>query len=432
MGAKLFNNKKVVNTLLFVVIVLLGVNYYSTISYVPFHPDESTYIYMSSDFHQLLNDPSSMIYRPDQQSDLKQHYRLIDPPLTRYLIGAGLSIAGIKSLVADWDWGSTWDKNAELGTLPDKQMLLVSRISVACFFLLALFAIFKTGVQLHNELTGLIAMLLVGSSALILLHTRRAMEESLLLLGISLALWCFTSINKRPWLAGLALVLAVNAKLSAAPLYLMGFAAIFIMDTIQSINWSRRLVNLLIFTLILIIGTFVLNPIAWNQPATVIQAAIQERNALVSEQLASLQNIDPQHALSHPSARIAGLITHLFFSQPSALDIGNYLKDLKPSIDGYLAIPGTSLMRGYLGGTVIFVLTLFGIILMLTKSLFHHNTLNRFWIVFLLGFTFLVVAMTATISLPFQRYVIPLLPFIYLFIAFGISQVLMPNKKAPI
>jgi len=432
MGAKLFNNKKLVNTLLFVVIVLLGLNYYSTISYVPFHPDESTYIYMSSDFHQLLTDPLSMIYRPEQQSDLKQHYRLIDPPLTRYVIGAGLSIAGIKSLSADWDWKSTWDENLELGTLPDKQMLLVSRISVSCLFLLALFAIFKTGVHLHNGLTGLIAMLLVGTSALILLHTRRAMEESLLLLGVSLALWCFTSINKRPWLAGLALVLAVNAKLSAAPLYFMGIAAILIMDTIQSINWSRRLINLLIYTSILIIGTFILNPIAWNRPATVFQAAIQERNALVSEQLTSLQNVDPQHALSRPGARIAGLITHLYFSQPAALDIGNYLEELKPSIEAYFALPVTSLLRGYIGGLVVFFLSLFGIILMLTKLLLHRNNPSRFWIVFLLGFTVFITAMTATISLPFQRYVIPLLPFIYLFIAFGISQVLMPNKKAPI
>ncbi len=412
-------------------IAFLGIFYYSTISSVPFHPDEATFIYMSHDFHKLITDPASMIYLPEKQSSIEQHYRLIDPPLTRYLIGAGLSLSDMQSISTDWDWELSWNENLEAGALPDTRLLTLSRLSVSCFFLVALYAIFRTGKNLHNAVTGLISMLLVGTSALILLHTRRAMEESLLLLGVCLSLWSLFSINKRPWLSGLALVLAVNAKLSAFPLVLMAIAAIFLMDTTQTINWFKRLVNVLIVSSILIIGTYLLNPIAWNQPISVLQLSLHERNTLVSEQLTSIQLVDPTHALTNPNTRIAGIITHLFISQPAALDIGNYLKELKPSIDAYRDIPFSSFMRGYFGGVGVFFLFLFGFVLMLSKLILNRKNINKSWIVFVSGFLIFLTAMVSTVSLPFQRYVLPLLPFIYLYISFGISQVLFPSKKAP-
>jgi hypothetical protein len=428
---KFLKNKNVIFTIQLLVTLLLTLNYYSTITRVPFHPDESTYIYMSNDFDRLLTDPLSLRYSTEPQPDSNQHYRLVDPPLTRYVIGAVLKISGQKSLSVDWAWGLSWIENLKRGAFPEEKSLLVSRIAVSCFFMITLLSIYKTGLYLHNPLTGLIGMLLVGTSALVLLHTRRAMEESLLLLGTSLGVWCFTKINQKPWLAGLAVVLAVNAKLSAAPLFFLGIAAIIIMDTIESVSWSKRFMNLILFTSILVIGTYLLNPVAWNHPMSVLQLAIQERNSLVAHQLTNLQKLNPLLVLEKPGIRIANLINHLFFSQPAALDIGNYLQELKPSIDDYLASPGTSLMRGLYGGFVLLVLTLFGIILMLVKLFLYRNNSNRFWMVFLLGFVFFFAAMVAAISLPFQRYVIPLLPFVYLFIAFGISQMISPNKKAP-
>jgi hypothetical protein len=422
---------KVINLLMIILSIAFCIYYYGTLLNVPFHPDEATYIFMSHDFEQLLSDPQSLKYKSTPQTDLRQHYRLVDPALTRYIIGAGLAITHITPLPVDWDWSLSWQENQDLGALPDERMLTISRLAVSIFFLFSLVLIFKTGVNLHSSLTGLLAVLFLGTNALILLHSRRAMEEALLLPTICLSLYCFASINKRPWLAGFAVMLAINVKLSAAPLFFMGALAIFILDRFQSISPTKRVINLLIFTLIILVGTYLLNPVFWFDPLHVIQIASKERASLVSAQVSSLQQIDPAYALTSLDKRIASLITHLFLSWPAALDIGNYLNVLKPSIDNYLSTPGTTIMRGLWGGLVYLILMIFGFILMLTRLLLKRDPFVAYRAVFLFGFVILFIAMSATISLPFQRYVIPLLPFTSLLSAFGLSQVILHNKKAP-
>ena len=54
---------------------------------VPFHPDESTQIFMSQDPFDFIKDPLSLSYSPDTELTSKMTYRAIDMPLTRYLIG---------------------------------------------------------------------------------------------------------------------------------------------------------------------------------------------------------------------------------------------------------------------------------------------------------------------------------------------------------
>jgi 4-amino-4-deoxy-L-arabinose transferase-like glycosyltransferase len=431
MLSRVLNNSKLMNLLAVVFTIALSLYYYATLIQVPFHPDEATYIYMSSDFKQFFTNPLSLQFKPGPQSDLKQHYRLVDPPLIRYGIGAGLAIAGIPPLPVDWDWALSWQENVDRGALPDDHLLTVSRLSVCFLFLLALISIYKAGSIILTPFTGLLALLFLGANALVLLHTRRAMAEAYLLPAICLCLWCFSSINRRPWLSGLAVMIAINAKLSASPLFFFGAICIFLLDRYQSISLSKRLLNLLVFTLIILLGTFLLNPVLWGDPFHVVQAAINERANLLSAQVSALQQIDSGQALTSLDKRIASLITHLFFSFPAALDIGNYREALMPMIDHYLSMPGTAIMRGILGGLVCFILTVFGLILMLTRLILKRDPILSFRTVFLLGFIILFGSMSATVSLPFQRYVIPLLPFTALLSAYGLSQILLPNKKAP-
>ena len=239
---------RLVNVAVAILFVVFGSYYYLTLVNVPFHPDESTYIYMSADFKRLFSEPQSLAYDQDLQTDTRQHYRLVDPPLTRYWIGAALSLAGIDTLKEDWNWSLSWQANVNEGALPDSRMLLVSRLAVSSLFMLALFATYRTGVLLHNRLTGILAIIFVACNALVLLHTRRAMEEALLLPAICLSIWSFSSINRRPWLAGLAVLMAINVKLSALPLLVVGIAAIFLLDFHQKAGPAKRFVNLAIFT----------------------------------------------------------------------------------------------------------------------------------------------------------------------------------------
>ncbi|MBN2256534.1 MAG: hypothetical protein JW704_01765 [Anaerolineaceae bacterium] len=428
---RLLNNSKVIRWVLVVVFTIVGVYYYATINKVPFHPDESTYIYMSNDIYQTFSDPRSVQYTDRAPDDIKQHYRLVDPALLRYVIGAGLAITGKTPLPVDWNWSLNWQENINQGALPDERELMISRIAVSFFFLLGLLLIYKTGTYLQNSLTGLLAVIMLGVNALILLHTRRAMPEAILFPALCFTLWSFIHINRFSWLSGLAVLIAVNAKLSAAPLILMGMIAIFILDRDHFISVRKRCINFLVFISFILIGTYILNPVLWADPLRVFQLAFNERAELVNAQIQTLQQLNPAYALTSLDKRVASLIAHLFFSYPAALDTGNYLENLKPSIDMYFSIPGTTLMRGLLGGLICFILAVFGFFLMIVRTIQKKGTAIMFQILFLLGCIMQFSAMSITIPLPFQRYVIPLLPFTCLISAYGLGQVLLPEKKAP-
>ena len=62
---------------------ILAVFHLAGASEVPFHPDEATYLYMSSDVDALLTRPASLAWTPASPDDPKLTYRLLSAPLTR-------------------------------------------------------------------------------------------------------------------------------------------------------------------------------------------------------------------------------------------------------------------------------------------------------------------------------------------------------------
>ena len=79
---------------LVLLLVLLTAFHLSGFEAVPFHPDEATQLYMSSEFDDLLARPLSLAWTPDGD-DPRLAIRLLDAPMTRYLLGLGRSLAGI-------------------------------------------------------------------------------------------------------------------------------------------------------------------------------------------------------------------------------------------------------------------------------------------------------------------------------------------------
>ena len=114
--------------LFILVLVILSVKAISGIQAIPFHPDESTYLYMSTDFFEYLSNPFSLTSAELSIDHPKIRYRLIDPPLTRYFAGFGLMIYGRQPLAADWNWSTTVEGNETVGALPDNNTLLAGRI----------------------------------------------------------------------------------------------------------------------------------------------------------------------------------------------------------------------------------------------------------------------------------------------------------------
>src|SRR6266540_5192352 len=96
---------------------------------VPFHADESTYLYMSEDFDRLIHQgPASVTWQAvDQPADVLRH-RLLDAPMTYYLVGLGRGLAGLPALPHDWNWSTGWEENARAGPLPSPAQLAAGRL----------------------------------------------------------------------------------------------------------------------------------------------------------------------------------------------------------------------------------------------------------------------------------------------------------------
>src|SRR5262245_4008935 len=81
---------------------------------VPFHPDESTYLYMSRDFDLLFKQGAvaAVGWQAAGQPEDILRYRLLDAPLAHYLPGLGRLLGGYPNAPArDWNWSAGWAAN---------------------------------------------------------------------------------------------------------------------------------------------------------------------------------------------------------------------------------------------------------------------------------------------------------------------------------
>ena len=415
-------NTRIKRIALGIIIILALIFYYWGIASVPFHPDESTYIFMSSDFLKFFSSPSSLFWQDEPNDVLRQHYREIDPPLTRDLIGAGLAITGLKPLSNDWDWTLTWEENLANNALPSENQLLVGRLSVAWLFLPTLLLFFMVGQKLSSKRVGILASFFLLTNALILLHTRRAMEEGPLIFGICLSLWGLLNLDKGPWLAAFGAALAFNAKQSAlviVPVVLLGI--LWTRD--KSESFSRRLIYSASFLGIFVAITFLLNPFLWSNPIQAAKDAVASRLELVQSQVNSVQGIAPQQVLNTPGERLVGMIAQLFVAPPAIQDIGNYTQALSIPTANYLGIYGVDLFRGIFWGGLLMLLTLLGVTSLLLKIIKNGLHEERLWALFLISFLIQVLGLLIAVPIPYQRYWVPLVPYVCFFSAKGVEMV---------
>lgn len=283
---------------LFILLFLsLSILYFSGIKDIPFHPDEATNIYMSGDVNMLFTDPTNIYFDTNKIDDPKQRYRLIDAPLTRYSIGISRSIAKIPPLASDWDWGESWEVNLENGAFPDKNLLLAGRIALTAVLLISTIFIYISGSHVGGRISGFLAAFLLGFNALALLHGRRAMAEGIVIFGISLFLFSMLYSRKIPWLTGLAVAIAVNAKHSTIPLLIIGLLAVCWFSKGVTKLKLRIIQNITLYMGTFILITLALNPVFWNQPLLALNTALSARQNLMSQQVADTQLMMPERIL---------------------------------------------------------------------------------------------------------------------------------------
>ncbi len=409
-------------TLLF---MLTGIFIFSGIKDIPFHPDESTYLYMSGDFEQLLTNPTSLSFQPTNLQDQKQRYRLIDAPLTRYVIGIGRIFGRIPPLQHDWDWSESWDANIKRGAFPSEDLLSAGRYAMTTLLLLSTIFLYASGNTMGGRLTGILAALLLGVNAVALLHARRAMAEGVLIFGITFFLYSLSKSYKYPWMTGFSLAIAINAKHSSLLLFPVGLLAVCWIQEKSELQMRKTITNISLYLAGFTILTILLNPVFWNHPLEAVTTALSERQNLLIQQVSDTYDAMPERVLDNPCKRAFALAANLYLLPPSIADVGNYLNQTSASEKLYLSNPFNILFRGLIGGGIMMTLTLFGLILTGLKFSTQPHGIKRIIILYLLATVAIFVGLLVIIPLPWQRYVIPIVPLVCLWIGYGLASLII-------
>jgi 4-amino-4-deoxy-L-arabinose transferase-like glycosyltransferase len=430
--------------LLFTIFALSGV------PTVPFHPDESTYLYMSHDFDLLLRqgNPAAVSWLAPNTPEAVQRYRLLDSPLTYYLPGLGRLLGGYSEhLPNDWDWSGNWAANIALGALPGPGLLTAARWPAAVFTVLSVLPLYGIGFRLGGRLTGLGAALLYAFSGLVLLHGRRAMSEGPLLFFILLTLWLVLVAPRRPALWGAAAALAVAAKLTA--LSLLPVLALALCWPRPGANGWRAWLNRQQVTRAgLCAATFVvlsavLSPFLWSQPLAGLAAMIDARRQLLTNQTGALAAAGSIQVAATLPQRLFAMLYHVFFAPPAFSDISNYAPQTAAAEQRYLSLPlqtgwhSTSLSFNLAAGGLLLALALAGIFFAVRARLTQRFPTQpafgqmepRVAGLLLLWSLFSVVGLLV-INIAWQRYYLPLIPVACLWAAYGAVQVVRPFTAA--
>lgn len=416
------------NFVFLIAAVLLSAAYLAGVDRVPFHPDESTQIFMSADFETWLRDPFSLAWQPQPTDTLRQTYRLLDAPLARNLIAIGRILnRNQPALTADWDWSADWQENQRAGALPNEALLLTARCAIAALFPLSLLLIFACGLRLGGQPTAWIASLLFAGNALVLLHTRRAMSEGALVFTVILTLFALLFFEKKPWLLAIAAALAFSAKQSAGVLMFAGIAVILL--PAQPLAFKLRLKNLSGYLLLFAALVLLLYPVLWSNPLNASIAAWNARQQLLAQQIGMIASLNPELMLTGFSERLATFVIHFFMSPPAIADVANYLNQTSATQQAYLANPLHALGRGVAGGAILLAFTLVGAAIGVNK-IYRRAPERRQMIVLIFATALQILALVAVVSLPFQRYVIPAVPFVCLWAAIGITSIRNTNHTA--
>jgi hypothetical protein len=247
------------------------------------------------------------------------------------------------------------------------------------------------------------------------------MAEGVLLFGITLFIFGLLYGTKLPWLVGLGMAVAFNTKHSTIPLFFASLLAVS-WFSVNLTNLRYKIFrNITLYTGIFLLITIALNPVFWHQPIKALQAAIFERQRLITQQVDDTQTTQSNRLVENYGLRTAAIFANLYIMPPSVAEVGNYLNNTAESEQNYLSNPINTLFRGILGGALLMLLTLLGIILAGIQS--QKSLSNQKKIITLLLFATVLqfFGLVIFVPLPWQRYVIPLVPFICLWAALGIG-----------
>lgn len=405
--------------LFLVSLIIFTIFYWKETPDVPFHPDESTYLFTSGNFELFWQQPSAIYWKTEMSNDILQRYRLLDAPLLNYLIGLSRWIAGKAPLSVDWDWSKSWDENDQAGAFPSPDLLLTGRMASAIVFPFSVFFLYLVARKSSSELTGWLAAILLASNSLILLHTRRAMAEGPLLFTITLSLWGLTYLEKHPVWISIPTALAFCAKQSLAALSPVGLLAVLWQEgAIAQKKYKSIVFQFLLYSSLSLLLIGLAYSFLWGDPIRAGMAALQARQDLASRQVADR----PEQTLDSIPRKLAGMIANLYIVLPQFSETANYQDATRLSEEIYLSNPFHQLFRSIPGGVIIIFLNLFGFLMAVYSAIKEIGRRRRQLVLLLLANLFQMTILFFMIPFPWQRYYMPLVPFVCLWTAYGINK----------
>lgn len=418
------------NLLLLGVMIVYYIFFISGIYQVPFHPDEATQIWMSSEISNDAFPVSDQFFSKNPKDPGRQHYRLIDAPLTRTVIGLANRISRQPQLTSDWNWSASWQKNVDAGALPSQKQLFISRFAVSIWVPIGLVLFFFTLRRFLNVRISITCVILMALQASFLLHTRRAMAEPLLLALYLFIIWFLFKpfSNSNLIYLSICLGLLFQTKQTSVPL-IISIWLIVIITGWRNSSWRGFLKALFIPVSLIAFCHFALNPIMWKDPVRVIGIMLQERLMFSQEQFSQLLQAGSGLALPTALDRIVGLVAQIFFAPPAYFDIGNYAVQLENSISAYRENIFNTLLSGWLWGGLLFIAVSFA--LTMTPLLWQKGKIS--WlspqVTTIIMLIFHVLFYLIALNIGFQRYYLPILPLLFLLIALNFSLIKLKKKQ---
>ena len=372
-----------------------------------------------------------MAYQPNQDIDLMTHYRLMDPPLGSLWIGFIRVLSGNPPFVQDWNWGESWQANLYNGHMPSTALLLTARIAQLLLFPFTCYFLYRFGRQMINHWAGLLLVVLFALNPLIMLHTRHAMAEGVLLFFISLLLMLITDQKHHPFLVPLIFGFALNSKQTALfmiPVFLLYGLFLFIKAA-----GKQRIVIVTTFVILPILVTYLLNPVSWENPIATFRASIHERQVLSEASLQFMQNSYPEKISSSYPERLVLVLYHTFFEPIALDDVANYHAAQAEAFQRYLQDPLQNTFRTIWMGAIALIGVLSAYLLQLTQTIrqkhWPYPGLHQ-WVLMYCGIIFGLAGL-CLLPMIYQRYVLILIPFFTLQIVWLINDIIhtIANKK---
>jgi hypothetical protein len=414
-------------------IILFSFFFLRDIQEIPFHPDEATQIFMSSDVDLFLQDHNSLIWKPQNPMDIRMQYRLLDAPFSRTWIGIFRVLGKVPDLPNDWNWSADWGQNIIAGAYPTEEQFKAGRLASAIFLPLDILFLYFIGRKLRGNLLGWLMVLLFSLNALVLLHTRRAMSEGPMLFFIILSIWSFLQNPRFLFLSAIPVALAFNTKYSALPLFILGLFALIYRNYPPKMDRNRLIMHIAVYVIIFLGMTYFLNPFLWEKPYQAFIAATVARKALLARQVAYLESISQGWISNTISKRFGSILANLFLTPPAFHDVGNYIENTFQAELKYQSLLIQNLFRGLIWGIISMVLSSMGFILGSIHAKRASPNGRELLIILLVGSTLQFIFLFLAFSIPFQRYVLPLIPFSILWVAYAINELfdILKRKKLP-